>query len=183
VGLDRTTGVLIASVTDGGPASSAGIRAGDVVLAVDGKDVSDTNAFQYRFTTKGTTGEVSLDVLRTGTRRRVAVPLMIAPENPPRDLRDLSGNHPFSGAKVANLSPAVADELSIGETSGVAVVETEAYSVARRLGIKPGDIVAEINGEKIETTRGLEKLVGKGARVWRLTIKRAGQTIRTVIAG
>jgi len=183
VGLDRTTGVLIASVTDGGPASSAGIRAGDVVLAVDGKDVSDTNAFQYRFTTKGTTGEVSLDVLRTGTRRRVSVPLMVAPENPPRDLRDLSGNHPFSGAKVANLSPAVADELSIGETSGVAVVETEAYSVARRLGIKPGDIVAEINGEKVETTRGLEKLVGKGARVWRLTIKRAGETIRTVIAG
>ncbi|KAI93397.1 serine protease [Rhodomicrobium udaipurense JA643] len=183
VGLDRTTGVLVASVTDGGPAANAGIRPGDIVLAVDGKSVSDANAFQYRFTTKGTSGEVSLDVLRTGTRRKVSIPLMVAPETTPRDLRDINGNNPFGGAKVANLSPAVAEELSINETSGVVVVETEAYSVARRLGIKAGDVVAEINGEKIETTRGLEKIVGKGARVWRLNIRRGGQTIRTVIAG
>ena len=63
------------------------------------------------------------------------------------------------------------------------VVETEAYSIARRVGVKPGDIIAEINGEKIDTTKSLEKLVGKGARLWRMTIKRGGQTIRTVIAG
>jgi len=107
----------------------------------------------------------------------------VAPENPPRDARDLSGKSPLSGAKVANLSPAVADELSITGTSGVVVLETEAYSIARRVGIQPGDIIVEINGEKVDTSENLERLASKGARVWRMTIQRGDRTIRTVISG
>jgi serine protease Do len=108
---------------------------------------------------------------------------MVAPETPARDLRELSGTNPLAGARVANLSPAVADELSISETSGVAVVETDANSIARRIGLKPGDVIAEINGEKIDTTRNLERVLGRGARLWRMTIRRGGQEIRTVISG
>ena len=162
-GLDRASGALVSEVMDGGPAATGGLRAGDIIVSVDAKDVSDPNAFAYRFTTRGTSGEVELEVLRAGTRRKLSVPLMTAPENPPRDVRDLAGNNPLGGAKVANLSPAVADELSISDTRGVVVVETEAYSVSRRIGVKPGDIISEINGEKVDTTKGLEKIVGKGA--------------------
>ncbi|MGA7324695.1 MAG: PDZ domain-containing protein, partial [Rhodomicrobium sp.] len=183
VGLDRAAGALVNNVLEGSPAASGGIKGGDIIVSVDGKDVSDPNAFQYYFTTKGTSGEVSLEVLRAGTRRKLTLPLMQAPEHPPRDVRDLKGNNPFSGAKVANLSPAVADELSIPDTKGVVVVETEAYSIARRIGVQPGDIIVEINGEKVETTKGLEKLVTKSARVWRMSIQRGGQLIRTAIAG
>ncbi len=119
--------------------------------------------------------------MRSGTRRKVTVALMVAPETPPRDTRDLTGNHPLGGAKVANLSPAVADELSITETKGVVVLETEFYSNARRLGIQPGDIIVEINGEKIESARGLEKALAKSTRVWRMSIQRAGELIRTTV--
>jgi Do/DeqQ family serine protease len=183
VGLDRSAGALVSEVAEDSPAQAAGIRAGDVIVSVDGKEVSDPNAFTYRFTTRGVSGEATLEVLRSGTRRKVTVSLLVAPETPPRDLRDLTGAHPLGGAKVANLSPAVADELSIGDIKGVVVVETEAYSIARRLGIQPGDIVVEINGEKIDSTKNLERFVAKGARLWRLTIKRGGQLIRTVIGG
>jgi Do/DeqQ family serine protease len=182
-GLDRAAGALVSVVAEGGPASVGGLRAGDIILTVDGKDVSDPNAFQYRFTTKGASGEVSLEVLRAGTRRKLTVQLIVAPEDPPRDARDLTGNNPLAGAKVANLSPAVADELSVSETKGVVVLETEAYSIARRIGVQPGDIVAEINGEKIDTVRNLEKLVGKGARIWRVTIRRGKQNMRIVVSG
>jgi Do/DeqQ family serine protease len=182
-GLDHPTGALVSTVADDGPAASAGLRAGDIILSVDEKEVSDPNAFQYRFTTRGTSGEASLEVLRSGTRRRISVPLMVAPEVPPRDTRDLAGNNPLSGARVANLSPAVAEELSIQETKGVVVLETESYSIARRIGIQPGDIVVEINGEKIDTTRGLEKAVSRPARLWRMSIQRGGELIRTTISG
>lgn len=182
-GLDRASGALVSDVADGGPAASGGLRPGDIIVAVDGKDVSDPNAFSYRFTTRGTSGEAELEVLRAGTRRKLSVPLMVAPETPPRDMRDLSGNNPLGGAKVANLSPAVADELSIEDIKGVVVIETEADSIARRIGVKPGDIIAEINGEKVDTTKSLERLVSRPTRVWRMTIKRGGQTLRTVIAG
>jgi Do/DeqQ family serine protease len=183
VGLDRVAGALVSNVAAGGPAATGGLRAGDIIVAVDDKQISDPNAFQYRFTTKGTSGEVSLEILRGGTRRKVSVQLMVAPETPARDLRELSGTNPLAGARVANLSPAVADELSISETSGVAVVETDANSIARRIGLKPGDVIAEINGEKIDTTRNLERVLGRGARLWRMTIRRGGQEIRTVISG
>ncbi len=183
VGLDRAAGALVSEVADDSPAQTAGIRPGDVIVSVDGKEVSDPNAFTYRFTTRGVSGEATLEVLRSGTRSKVTVALGVAPETPPRDLRDLTGANPLGGAKVANLSPAVADELSIADTKGVVVVETEAYSIARRLSIQPGDIIVEINGEKIDSTKSLEKLLGKGARLWRLTIKRGGQLVRTVIGG
>ena len=93
-GLDRASGALVSEVMDGGPAASGGLRAGDIVVSVDGKDVSDPNAFTYRFTTRGASGEVGLEVLRAGTRRKLSVPLMVAPETPPRDIRDLAGNNP-----------------------------------------------------------------------------------------
>jgi Do/DeqQ family serine protease len=183
VGLDRATGALVENVYEGGPAAQGGLRGGDIILAVDDKEVLDPNAFTYRFTTKGVSGEVTIEVLRGGKRRKLSIPLMVAPEDPPRDTRDLKGENPFSGAKVANLSPAIADELSVSETKGVVVVETEAYSIARRIGVQAGDIIVELNGQKVGSTKELESLVTKPARIWRMTIQRGGQTIRTAIAG
>jgi Do/DeqQ family serine protease len=181
-GLDRAAGALVSYVAGDGPAASAGLKTGDIIISVDGKEVSDPNAFQYRFITKGTSGEVSLEVLRAGTRRKLTVSLMVAPENPPRDTLTLSGNHPLSGAKIANLSPAVAEELSITETKGVVVLETEFYSNARRIGIQPGDIVVGVNGEKIKTTRDLNRVMSRRTRIWRMSIERHGELIRTTIA-
>jgi S1-C subfamily serine protease len=67
------------------------------------------------------------------------------------------------------------------ETSGVVVRETEAYSPARRVGLRPGDIILEINGARIERVPDLERSVQSRARVWRLTIQRSGEILRTAI--
>lgn len=122
-------------------------------------------------------------MIRNGRRLSLPVALMVAPEIPPRDVRELSGPHPLSGAHVANLSPAVAEELSISETSGVVILETEAYSIARRVGLRPGDIIVAVNGVEIESTRQLEQTLRGRARGWRLTVRRGGREIETVIAG
>ena len=180
VGLDRAAGALVSNLIDGGPAASGGLRSGDIIITVDGKEVSDPNAFQYRFATRGTSGEASLEVLRGGTRRKLSVTLMVAPEIPPRDARDLPGRSPLSGAKVANVSPAVSDELSISATKGVAVVETQAGSFAQQFGVQPGDVVVEVNGAKIGTTQELEKLVVAGGRAWQIILQRGGQPISIV---
>ncbi len=176
VGLDRAAGALVSNLAEGGPAALGGLRGGDIVVSVDGKAVSDPNAFQYRFTTKGVSGEVSLEVLRGGTRRKLQIPLMVAPEIPPRDIRDLTGSGPFGGARIANLSPAVADELSIPDAKGVVVLKAAAGSVAGDW-IRPGDIIVEVNGEPIETTAVLEKIAIKGSRGWHISLKRGGQII------
>src|SRR5262247_2589219 len=66
MGLKRPTGALVSNVTANSPAASAGIKAGDLILSVDGQDVDDPNAFDYRFGTKALGGSARLEILRGG---------------------------------------------------------------------------------------------------------------------
>src|SRR6202171_582302 len=77
--LKRPAGALIASVVPSGPAAKAGLKAGDVIVAVDGQVVDDANAFDYRFATRPLGSTASLGVLRAGREQSVTVALQIAP--------------------------------------------------------------------------------------------------------
>jgi S1-C subfamily serine protease len=93
----------------------------------------------------------------------------------------LRGENPFSGAKVVNLSPAVADELGVDPfdaPKGVLVFSLEgARTYAASVGLRPGDIIRAVNGVNIETTSQLDNVLKAGARGWRITIIRNGQQI------
>ena len=156
-GLDRASGALVSYVAEDSPAASAGLKTGDIIVSVDDKEVSDPNAFQYRFTTRGTSGEASLEVLRGGTRRKLTVLLIVAPETPPRDARDLAGNHPLGGAKVANLSPAVAEELSITETKGVVVWRPSFIPTPAASASSPAISLPRSMARKSRTRAGLKR--------------------------
>ena len=71
LGLARPSGVLITSMYDKGPATEAGLKRGDVILAVDGQAVDNPDAFGYRFTLKGTQGATPLTVLRDGNQMQI----------------------------------------------------------------------------------------------------------------
>ncbi|RIA56525.1 DegQ family serine endoprotease [Dichotomicrobium thermohalophilum] len=180
-GLPRPRGALIADIMPDSPAAEAGLEEGDVVLRIDGQQVRDAEALRYRIATKGLGETAEFEIWRNGARRTVRVDLQPPPENPPRKTTKLTGDHPFAGATVENLSPAVAQELRMRETSGVVVRETESYSPARRVGLRPGDVIVEINGARIERVRDLERAVQTRARIWRLAIQRNGEVLRTAI--
>jgi S1-C subfamily serine protease len=172
---------LIAEITPGSPADEAGLREGDVVLRIDDQPVRDADALRYRIATKGLDEVAEFEVWRDDARRTLEVDLQPPPEEPPRNTTKLSGDHPFAGATVENLSPAVAQELQMRATSGVVVRETESYSPARRVGLRPGDIILEINGQRLSRVADLERAVQSRARVWRLAIRRSGEILRTAI--
>jgi Do/DeqQ family serine protease len=179
--LPRSRGALIAEITPGSPADEAGLREGDVVLRIDDQPVRDADALRYRIATKGLDEVAEFEVWRDDARRTLEVDLQPPPEEPPRNTTKLSGDHPFAGATVENLSPAVAQESQMRATSGVVVRETESYSPARRVGLRPGDIILEINGQRLSRVADLERAVQSRARVWRLAIKRGGEVLRTTI--
>jgi Do/DeqQ family serine protease len=183
MGLKRPTGALIANVAPNSPAARGGLKAGDLIVSVDGQDVEDPNAFDYRFATKPLGGSAKLGVLRAGREQAITVALQSAPETP-RDEIVIRSRSPFSGVKIANLSPALADELQVRNAEeGVVIVDVDSGSYASNLGFQRGDVIQEVNGERIAKTHDLERLTGTPSRSWRIIIVRGGQKISAVFSG
>jgi len=184
IGLERPVGALVVSVTAGGPAAEAGLKRGDVVTAVDGQPVEDGQGVGFRLAVKPLGGAASLTVQRAGKALSLPLKLAAAPETPPRDAIKIRTRSPFLGALVMNISPAVIEELSIDNAQqGVVVAEVAEGSTAANVGVQKGDIVLAVNGEKIETTRDLERASAARPRYWDLSIARGGEVINSRIGG
>jgi Do/DeqQ family serine protease len=184
LGLDRPSGALVTSVHERGPARRAGLEVGDVVTSVDDKPVQDPEALQYRFVTKGVGGTVELGIYRDRKRLRATISLVPPIEDPPRDERALTGNHPLSGSRVANLSPAVSVDLGMddGET-GVVVIDVDRQSNAGRLGLRRGDIIVGLNDEKVTSVKQLAVLLQVRGGGWTLSVERGGKVFNLAIQG
>ena len=162
---------------------SAGLKAGDVIVSVDEQAVDDPNAFDYRFATKPLGGTATLGLLRGGRELSVKVALQTAPATP-RDEITIRSRSPFSGAKVANLSPALADELQLQNADdGVVIVDVDNGSYASNLGFRRGDVIVSVNGEHIAKTRDLARATSTPNRSWHVIIRRGGQQISAVFNG
>jgi serine protease Do len=185
LGLATPSGALVAKIHARGPAARAGLRAGDVVVSVDDKPVQNPQAFQYRFVTKGIGGVAELGVLRKGQRVKTTITLVAPVEDPPRDARDLQGRHPLTGCKVANLSPAVAQELGMEDDSreGVVVLEVKDKTPAARFGVRRGDVIVGINDEKVKSVEQLVGALQVADGGWRLSVERGGKVYTLSIQG
>ena len=182
LGLDRPSGALVANVTAGGPAARAGLKTGDVIVAIDNIPVDDPNAFEYRFVTRALGRTAQLGVLRGGKETRLQIALETAPESPREELT-IRVRSPFTGAKVANMSPALAEELRLEPNAGVVIVEVADGSLAQSFGFQRGDRIISVNNEHIGRTRDLERVAGQQSRLWRVTIERDGKQMSVVFGG
>ena len=162
---------------------SFGFSVGDFITAIDGQTVEDPNAFDYRFATHPLGGTSQVDIQRGGKPLRVNVPLETAPDTGRNEIV-LTARSPFQGAKVANISPAVAGELHLdADTEGVVVTELADDSTAAGVGFQKGDIVVTVNSQKIVKSADLERITSTASRQWRVTIQRGGQQISVTFSG
>ncbi|PTT08758.1 Do family serine endopeptidase [Caulobacter sp. HMWF025] len=178
LGMTAPRGVLIAQVYPGSSADKAGLKENDVILSIDGQAVNDEGGGAFAIGTHKVGDRVAMVVRRDDAERTLTVKAETAPESPARDERALTGRHPFDGATVVNLSPAVAQDLGADPFAGKGVLVTKVgQGFALNAGLRPGDFIREVNGRSITTVADLAGLAAAGGRAWTVTIERGGQRI------
>jgi S1-C subfamily serine protease len=176
LGLGTPQGALVADIWPGGPAADAGLHQGDVIVSVDGKPVADASGVTYAVSTHRIGDTVQLGVRRGGTTVALRLRAEAPPASPARDQQTVQGQNPLQGATIANLSPALADQIGLDPfTNPGVVILAGGRGLAAQAGFKDGDIIRAINGRKVATVRDLVAALGAGGRVWQITIERNGQ--------
>jgi Do/DeqQ family serine protease len=160
--LPRPAGLVVKEVFPGGPGAHAGLKRNDVIIALKDQPIDDEASLRFRLATLQVDTTVPVKVIRAGKELVFDMKLAAPPEDPPRDPAVLEGRQPLSGAGVANLSPAVADELGLVEwRPGVIVTEVKAGSFAGRF-VRPGDMILSVNGQDVKNVAELKTRIVAG---------------------
>lgn len=182
LGLKRPSGALVTNVAQASPAARAGLKLSDLITAIDGQTVDDPNAFDYRFATRPLGGTAQVDIVRAGKPQRLSVALEVAPDTG-RDEIVIKAQSPFQGARVANISPAVADELRLdSNVEGVAIIGFEDDGAAQSVGFQKGDVILSVNNQKVTKTAELDRLARSSGRFWEINVLRGGQQLSVRLA-
>lgn len=178
-------GVLINSVAPRSAADKAGLRRGDVILALDGQPVSDTNAFRNKIAALAPGSEATLTIRREGREQQVRAKLgeLAAPKDESEESEN--GAEPPErtggqlGISVEPLTPEIARQLEVpAGTKGLAVAEVMPGGPASEAGIEAGDVIVEANGRPINSPEELKAaLSSAGSKPVLLLIRRGDTTV------
>jgi Do/DeqQ family serine protease len=184
LGIGRPRGALIAQIIPDSPADRALLASGDLVISIDGVEIGGPKGVNYRLATKGIGSSVRVGIIRGGREYFATLALEAAPETVPRDEFIGSRGTPFAGVTMVNLSPAVAEELGYaGNRDGVIVSAVKADTPAAKRGLRSGDIIVDVNGTEIKSTRQLVDITARRVSEWRMTIERDGRILRSRFRG
>ncbi|QKG72404.1 Do family serine endopeptidase [Erythrobacter mangrovi] len=175
LGVERNRGEFIQSVQPGEAADKAGIQPGDIVLKVDGKEVTPEQTLSYLVANirPGTT--VPIELIRDGASKRVNATVGKRPSeeelrqqqfDPDADQQDdIESNDSETiqeslGLQVLPLSPQIARQLGVGaETQGVVVAGVDPNADAARKGLQRGDIILSANNRTVASLEDLESTI------------------------
>jgi Do/DeqQ family serine protease len=182
LGLGRPAGVLVNQIYPGGPAARAGLAPGDVILAVDGREVQDPKGLNFRLAIGALGEDAPLEVWRRGRRISLRLPLETPPYLPEPQPTTLDGRQPLAGATVANLSPGLNKDLNIDLFQrGVVVLKVERGSPAAQLRLQRGDLVTRVGERTIQDVAQLTAALRRVRPPWRLEVERDGRRLAVVI--
>jgi len=184
IGLPRPEGVILSGIHAQGPAVRAGLQSGDIITAFNGQPVFDTEGLRFRIATGIVGDEAQLSVRRPKSEHEITLVLELPPEVPLRNEGILEGRHPIAGATVANLSPAVAEEMGRDHfEEGVVVRAIASGSPAQRLSFQIGDVIFAVNEVEVKSVIHIRELTVNQAPQWTITVRRDGRLFSLTVAG
>ncbi len=188
LGLPAPRGVLVVDVEPGAPAAAAGLRRGDVILSVNGQEVDSTGRLRNLIASAGANGTARLALLREGRRVESTVKLAELADEAERAPGSRTGPteaKPLDGLTVEPLTDATRRRFSVppGVKSGVVVTALARGSAAAEAGLRPGDVILEIDRKPVPTVERFAAAwsAGKGRRV--VVVSRGGAVRFLVVGG
>ena len=187
--LPVANGILLSDVRPGTPAASAGLRRGDVVVKLDGRPVTTAGQFRNAIAATGARRKVLLDVYRDGKPQTFSVVLGEMPSDP-RAAASPGGQGPatpgssvLDGITLETITPEHrrAFDIPTEVTQGMVVTGIDPRSAAARAGLRPGDVVLEVNREPVTTPKQLQDAYSKAKGNVLLLVNRRGGTVFLVI--
>ena len=148
-------GALVADVSGGGPADKAGVKRGDVIVTFDGKEIRDTSDLPYAVASTPVGKSVTVEVIRKGQKKGIQV--KIGELKDQKEPQEAAESKPSLGMTVEEITPDLAKNFGLSETSGVIVTQVAEGSPAQEAGVRPGDVVLEMDQEPVKDVASLEK--------------------------
>ncbi len=166
-----TKGALVQNVVPKGPAAKAGVQAGDVVVALNGKGVDSAGALTRGVALVPPGQGVDITVLRNGEKKNLSFKVAQRPEDEAAVARGEMGGEgeegrasdqtPKLGVSLAPLTPEVARQFGVSGDEGVVVVDVADGGPADRAGIRKGDVILEVNRKAVRKPDEVKAVVGK----------------------
>ncbi|ETR73882.1 MAG: protease Do [Candidatus Magnetoglobus multicellularis str. Araruama] len=160
--LDNQEGVLVSQVYEGDPADKAGIQPQDIIIGVNGKKITDTRQLSRIIADTVVGKEISIEVIRNGRKKLVSVVIARRDDSKLGDLTTSSSTSTNTlGMLVEDLNEHLASRFQLKENEkGAIVVTVEKDGKAAEAGIQPGDIIVEINRNRISSKKDYIDIVG-----------------------
>jgi len=152
--LDRKKGVLVVRVAGKSPAEIAGIKRSDIILAIEGHEVSGKSDFRGRMASYTVDDKVRFSILREGKNLKITVQVISIPKQYVAEF-----THNWLGLKVQQNSPRLARSNRLATSKGMVVVNVVPKSAGDRIGISAGDIIRQVNQDRIDTEEDYNKSI------------------------
>jgi serine protease Do len=175
-GLKEPRGALVTDVVEGGPAQSAGIKRGDIIVAFDSKDIKSSSDLPIIVAETPVGKEVDIKVIRNG--KEISLKLKVA-EMTEKKMASRIVPEKALGLTVDNITPRWQKEFEIKDRTGVVVIDVVPESPADDAGIQTGDIIKEVNRRPVKNVKDYESVMQtwKKGKPLLFLIKRGGETI------
>jgi Do/DeqQ family serine protease len=175
LGLSRPQGLIITEVYPQGPAARAGLEQGDVITAIDGAEINDQGGLNFRVGTRSPNDTVAVTILRDGRSQAINARVSALPGDADPGQGTTVGQGALAGLQGVALNPALADRLG-GDpfVSGVVVTGVQRNSLAARIGLRPNDLIVQVDGRAANSVAAL----GRAQRGSELAIVRGGRSLK-----
>ena len=174
-------GVLVSEVTKGSPAEHAGLKQGDVITGFNGKPVENAHTLPRLVAATAPDSKAKLDIVRDGKTMSVGVTI----GNMPQSMEEAKGSPEKDeawGMSVQDITPEIAQQLGLdAHEHGVVVANVQPGSAAGDAGLRPGDVIKEINRQKIKNVSDYNQAVQKNKDRLLLLVKRGSGSIFIVL--